>query len=194
MVSKATLASLREQVRGQVIHERDDRSEEARSRTSSPRASDDATPAVERESVLTVPPPKNHDMTGSDPALHPSGAGSIRLTRGPHHLQKLIQRQAVQHIARLQPRAARLVYTVPHQVKFIRSVRIGTDDDLGAQLFGMHEMRIPQIEPIGMRVEFNGHIEFDGCFEDRVDIELHRIPPIDQSTSGMREHMDVRMR
>ncbi len=112
----------------------------------------------------------------------------------PDRSQKFIQGQAIQNVARLQPCAPRLVYAVSHQVKFVRSVRIGTDHDLGAQPFGMHQMGVSQIEPVWMRVELDRNIELDGGFKHRVDIELHRIPPIDQSTSGMREHMDVRMR
>lgn len=98
-----------------------------------------------------------------------------------HPIAQLGQCQRVEHVAWLQPAASRLIDPEPHEIEFDRRMRIGGYRHLERKLFGQTAMRIHQVQPFRLHIQFEIATARGGTAHHSLHFDVMRRTRIDQA-------------
>ncbi len=109
------------------------------------------------------------------PSLPPTSSRnlSVSLWPGSQSCQKRPGTPGVQHVLFGQPGPPQLQHAVAHLFQVTDVVGVGVDHDLHAQLLGMPQVTVAQIQPVGIRIVLHGDTQL--CRPPQYPPQVHLV-------------------
>jgi len=109
----------------------------------------------------------------------------------PQRRPELIELTGVQNVAGLEPASPCLIDGITHKAELVRTVGIGRQYQLDADLLGQFGVPFVEVEPVRLPVDLDRAAARARGAQNALDIEVIALPLADQPPGRVRQHREV---